>query len=280
MTPYPLVSIIIPSYNHETYVEECLDSVLAQDYPNKEIMILNDGSKDSTSTVIKNWIEKNGDKISVTFTERENRGIPKTLNELIGFARGQYLVLIASDDRLTPQSITARYEYLKNNPSKLAVVGDCKIINEDGHILHHSAVEEVHKVSKEAYQNDKSLKKLIINFKLLSGPALMVKKSVYTEIGEYDETLRSEDYDSFLKMTAKNLLGFVNVAVGEYRIHSKNHENTKSIINYAQDCEKVLLKNMKNFGIADKFDLFKMFLHFKKLKYKSMVKFYIKERIK
>jgi glycosyltransferase involved in cell wall biosynthesis len=277
MSQYPLISITIPSYNHEKFVEECLDSVLAQDYPNKEIVIINDGSKDNTSAVIKNWIEKNGDKISITYVERENRGIPKTANELIGLAKGDYLVALASDDKLLPESIMKRYEFLRDNPQKLAVIGDCEMIDEEGTVHYKSAIESVYKISRNSYKTDEGIKEQILFFRLVSGPVLMVKKEIYSIIGMYDEGIKAEDYDSYLRMAAKNLIGFVDMPLGQYRQHKKNHvSNSKLMIHYFSEAERIILRNIKNFK-GEEFKLLKAICYFRYLKYKKLKELYILE---
>lgn len=75
----PLVTVIVPAYNHENYIEDCLNSVVAQSYNNMQIIVFNDGSKDKTDYVIKKFIEKSGRKIE--YISKENEGLCKTLNK-------------------------------------------------------------------------------------------------------------------------------------------------------------------------------------------------------
>ncbi|HSA06380.1 MAG TPA: glycosyltransferase [Candidatus Gastranaerophilales bacterium] len=277
MNKYPLISITIPCYNHEKYVEECLYSALEQDYPNKELIIINDGSKDNSSAVINAWIEKNKDKIPVTFIDRENRGIPKTANELIERSNGEYLVGLASDDKLLPGSITKRYEYLRDNPDKLAVIGDCEVTDTDGNILFKSALDNIPNINREIYTTEEGLRKQLIAFKIISGPILMVKKSLFEVIGKYDENLRAEDYDFYLKVAAGNLIGYVDYPVGQYRQHNTNHmSNCKGLINYCIEAEKSILKNMKRFK-GYKLELIKAIISFRMQRYLKIKQLYVLE---
>ncbi|HSA06379.1 MAG TPA: glycosyltransferase [Candidatus Gastranaerophilales bacterium] len=277
MNSLPQITVIIAAYNHEKYVEECLDSVLKQDYPNKEIVIINDGSKDRTSELINDWISKHQDKISVIYKDRENRGITKTANELIELANGEYIAMLASDDRLLPDSLTKRYEYLRDNPSKQAVIGDCEIIDGCGNVVHHYTVP---KRERGIYKSDNGLVKKVIAFEIISGPILMVKKSIFDVIGKYDENLRAEDYDTFLRIAAKNLLGYVDSTVGQYREHGNNHiSNPRSKISYCIEAEKVILKNMKDFE-GYKVQLILAIIKFRTLKYKAYVKLFLIENSK
>jgi glycosyltransferase involved in cell wall biosynthesis len=132
----PLVSILIPLYNHEHFIAKCLDSVLEDTYPDKEIVIIDDGSKDSSAEVVMQWRSAQSESLpcSFTFISRENRGVTSTLNELVALAQGGLLAILASDDYLLPGGIEARTNYLEQNRDKLAVIGDCKLVDYQGEL--------------------------------------------------------------------------------------------------------------------------------------------------
>src|ERR1043166_5503467 len=123
---FPLVSVLIPCYTHAHYVVETLDSIVADDYPVKELVIINDGSRDNSDQVIRNWILSHDHLINIRYHARENLGICKTLNELVQMAKGAYLVFIASDDVLIPGSIKPRVEFLMQQRGKMVVVADAE----------------------------------------------------------------------------------------------------------------------------------------------------------
>lgn len=100
----PLVSVLVPLYNHARYVNRCLDSVLEDGYSRVEIIIIDDGSKDDSAALAQKWFEKQ-DSLPIERFElesRPNKGVTRSLNELITKARGDYLILLASDDYLLP----------------------------------------------------------------------------------------------------------------------------------------------------------------------------------
>ena len=99
----PLVSILIPLYNHEKFVIDCLDSIKNEGYPSLEIIIVDDGSTDDSLIIASNWLKSN-DKhfINSRIHSQENQGVVKTLNALISLSRGEYCLPIASDDILIP----------------------------------------------------------------------------------------------------------------------------------------------------------------------------------
>ena len=122
-----LVSVLIPLYNHEKYINECLNSIKNQTYDNLELIIINDGSSDNSEQVVKLWIENNKN-LDITYISQENQGVTKTLNKMIGLAKGKYITLCASDDILTTESIEKRVDFLRNNSLLEACIGDANVI--------------------------------------------------------------------------------------------------------------------------------------------------------
>lgn len=222
MNIYPLVSIIIPCYNHERYVKETLDSALNQDYPNKQIIIIDDGSKDNSVQVIRDWIEQHKHEIEVKFVSRPNKGVPATLNEGIRLADGQYVTLIASDDILSEGSISGRFRCLNENKGKMVVIGDARIIDSDGNTVFESAIEDFYQGSKDNYRSDDQLKFSVINEWSVPGPVMLADKRIYDIIGPYPENLFTEDLHFYLNVIARDLLIFYDSPVASYRVHDLN----------------------------------------------------------
>ena len=104
----PLVSVLIPAFNHERFVRRCLDSVLEDPYPAKELMIIDDGSTDRTAARIADWVAIHCMDIPIEYVHRENRGIAATMNELAARANGEFLRPGASDDYLLPGGLEAQ----------------------------------------------------------------------------------------------------------------------------------------------------------------------------
>lgn len=105
----PLVTIVIPSYNHSKYVINSIQSIIDQDYDNIELLVIDDGSTDNSVEVISNFIECN--KISdrfyrFKFIHRENKGLCATLNEGLKWSNGLYFSPFASDDIALPYKIS------------------------------------------------------------------------------------------------------------------------------------------------------------------------------
>jgi|GEM_PF-769416 len=244
---FPLISVIIPVYNREKYILQGLNSILEEDYPNKEIVLIDDGSKDSTDAIIKNWIEEHKNQISVIYKSRENRGMVKTLNELIDRSNGKYIVFFGSDDYLKNNGISKRYEYLRTHPEKLMVVADCNLVDGDNNQTHESALIGIGKVNKKLLLTDAGMKKFMILNGYIPGAVLMADKKVYEIMGKYDENLHVEDWVYYIRVVAKNLLGYVDEVVSAYRLHANNISYSKKVLLNAQDGLKVALETFHEF---------------------------------
>lgn len=112
MIKTPLVSIIIPCYNVEIYVEECINSVIAQDYENWECIIINDGSMDGTLEIIRRLESK---EIRISVLTQDNMGLSATRNKGIDHAKGEFLFFLDSDDVLSIHAISTLIASFQNN---------------------------------------------------------------------------------------------------------------------------------------------------------------------
>jgi glycosyltransferase involved in cell wall biosynthesis len=227
----PLVSVLVPLYNHARYVRRCLDSVLEDGYPRIEIIIIDDGSKDDSAALARRWFEEqNPARIeSFELISRPNKGVTRTVNELIGKARGEYLVLLASDDFLLPEGITTRLGYLRSHPDKLAVFSDCIVADDSGAKTHESGIANLYKGHVENLMNDNLLPvELIFNW-CVPGPGFMAHQTLFERVGLYDESLAVEDWDMYLRILAQGLLGFIPRPSAAYRWHGSNSVSNKAV---------------------------------------------------
>ena len=127
-----LVSVLIPAYNHEKYVQDTLRSIIAQTYQNIELIVIDDGSPDATWQKIQEMKSECEKRFSrVYFETKENEGTCKTLNRLLSLAQGNFVYLIASDDIAMPLAIAVEADFLENNPDYVLAVGDNEFIDAD-----------------------------------------------------------------------------------------------------------------------------------------------------
>lgn len=112
----PLVSVCIPVYNHAGFVAECIESVIAQTYPNIELIIIDDGSTDLSYEIVERYIESCKNRFCrFKVISRPNVGVSETLNEGLSWAEGKYFCGLASDDVMFPDKTKVLIEYLEKN---------------------------------------------------------------------------------------------------------------------------------------------------------------------
>ncbi len=121
----PLVTVIIPSYNHEKYVTKAIKSVFSQTYKNIELIVIDDGSIDHSAKKILELKKRYPFK----FLARKNKGLASTLNEAINLAKGVYISVLASDDYYLPQRIEHAVDHLNRLPNVAAVYTDGYIVS-------------------------------------------------------------------------------------------------------------------------------------------------------
>lgn len=253
--PAPLVSVLIPAFNHEDYVVRCLDSVLDDPYPAKEIVIIDDGSTDATAERIGQWVERHRDDIAIEFVRRENKGIAATLNELAARARGEFLRIGASDDYLLPGGSEVLVRYLMTHPMKGAAIGDCIVVDRYGAKILDSGMSDLHHADKRLYRSDDGIRRAVISHWAVGGPVTMLRKSVLETVSRWTEGLRIDDWDLFLRLAARDAIGFIDIKVCAYRLHGENFSKTRHtatrIVNLTE-ARQVALRRLCMFDEPDR----------------------------
>ena len=136
MTTTPLVTIAIPCYNHEQYVQDSIQSIIDQSYSNIELIIIDDGSKDNSVLKIQELISICTNRFSrFEFRYRENKGLCNTLNEALKWANGEYFCTLASDDMIQPEKIELQIQALREYPEAIACFGGVNIIDKHNKII-------------------------------------------------------------------------------------------------------------------------------------------------
>ncbi|MDU0356373.1 glycosyltransferase family A protein [Paraglaciecola aquimarina] len=127
-----LITVIIPVYNHENYVQHTINSIIQQTYSNIELIVINDGSRDKSNEMIKDIADKCTERFThFTHIDKKNEGIIKTLNVGINMAQGKYLYIIASDDIAETTALQILHEFLSQNADYGLAVGGNKLIDSD-----------------------------------------------------------------------------------------------------------------------------------------------------
>ncbi len=225
----PLVSVLIPLYNHERYIVQAIESVVCDEYPNKELIVLDDGSSDASFAIVKAWHAENVHRAPgrTEIISRPNQGVAKTLNELLAMAKGDLIAFLSSDDYLLPGGIQARVDYLQRHPAKMMVVADYRVVDKNGNLTYENGTSDLHRANRSCLSDDRLIRYELIFHWCLAGPVYMGRKELYKNLGGYDETALVEDWPFCLKMLAADILGFVDQPVAAYRIHGENSIRNK-----------------------------------------------------
>lgn len=127
------ISVIVPVYNTEKYIERCLDSILNQTFKNIEIIIVNDGSEDNSDKIINQWIQRNNSKIKIKYIKKENGGLSDARNTAIKEATGKYISFIDSDDYIDENLYFSLKKYMDDNIDLIKF--KMNTVDENGKIL-------------------------------------------------------------------------------------------------------------------------------------------------
>ena len=228
----PLVSIVIPVYNGSNYMREAIDSALAQTYKNTEIIVVNDGSSDNGET--ERIAKEYGDKIRYIY--KENGGVATALNTGIQNMKGEYFSWLSHDDVYMPDKIEKQVNALSKLEDKSTLVCcDYVHIDKDSKLIGS--------MPKPRFDSARELSWEYMLLDLFrSGPvnggALLIRKTVFDEVGLFDESLRFYQdgfmwYKIFLAKYA--LLSIPDICV-KGRIHGKQLTQTGQSL-FRKDCE-------------------------------------------
>lgn len=231
----PLVSVVVPCYNHEKYVKETIESIINQTYKNIELIVIDDGSKDNSVSVIKELADKYG----FTFIHRPNKGLSATLNEGIRLAKGKYFTACASDDIFMLNKIEKQVEFMESNPEYGMCYG--KIVYFEDSIEN---TYEYPNSNKQGWVFDD-----LLNYGcFIPTPSTFMKKEVFETVGEYDENLWIEDWDMWLRISQKYQVGYIDEYLAYYRKHDTNI-SSQSLKMYK--AEKQILEKYKDYENFD-----------------------------
>ncbi|MBO1436371.1 glycosyltransferase [Meiothermus sp. CFH 77666] len=253
----PLVSVLIPIFNHAQYISRCLDSLLEDGWDNIEALVVDDGSSDNSFEIAQEWADRHSTKLTrFELTRQQNQGLPRTLNRLLERAKGEYIALLASDDYLLQGGIAARVKALEANPGWLAVIGDTYIVDPANNLLDTSGAISFAKRQAWVFDHPKTLRRELLVRWWSPGPSVMLRKGTFhpDQVGLYDESLSFEDRDYYLRLISRDGLGFVNYPVAAYRIDPArlSAPPPEHILRDEVLSER---KNASNFGLIERFML-------------------------
>jgi glycosyltransferase involved in cell wall biosynthesis len=234
----PLISVIIPTYNHSQFLEEAIQSVLAQEYQNLEIIVIDDGSTDGTREILSKYQGK------VICIFQSNKGPSAARNRGIKVARGQYVAFLDSDDVWMPNKLFSQLRGIEEDKSVGVVGCSAFIIDHSGNILKHWVV-------KKNQSHDQFLRELTIRNEFYGGTSgALIRRGCFDRVGLFNENLRfGEDWDMWLRISKRYNIKFENECLVKLRKHnlSKDYNN---LLLMERDISKIIETNINNGIIA------------------------------
>jgi len=202
----PLVSVIIPCYNHARFLAESVDSVRKQTYTNLEIIIVDDGSTDNTRAVSESLT-------GIRYIYQPNQGLSAARNTGFDNSHGDYIVYLDADDCLYPEAIASNLQYLLQNPALAFVSG-----------WHEKVDEWLYPIEKDALSviREKHYIHLLQGNYIGMHAAVMYTRWILKQF-RFDTSLKAcEDYDLYMQIARQYPVGCHDKTIAAYRIHGAN----------------------------------------------------------
>lgn len=227
------VTVVIPSYNHRDYVLQAVESVLAQEGVDLDLIVIDDGSRDGSPELIQRLHESRG---GFRFIARENRGLIRTLNEGLALARGEFFCELASDDYFPPGSLRSRADHLRNS--------GCVAVFADGVMVRGTTLtsERFLDAKRRRMLSEKDPIPSMLNGVLPVFSTGMIRTDVLRRVGGFDEeNFRFyEDLDTPVRLALAGRFGFLDASVICRREHETNvststpHIRVEKVLCYAK----------------------------------------------
>ena len=203
MEKEPLVSIITPSYNQARFLESTIQSVLNQDYPSLEYIIVDGGSTDGSLDIIKKYKHKLAAWIS-----EPDQGQSDAINKGFNLSQGDIMAWLNSDDLYYPSAVSTAVEFLQANPQIGMVYGDTDIIDENGHLL------GLFNARQTSYQ------RLMRGGVYIPQPATFWRRELWNLVGPLDTSFSfAMDYDLWVRFAKKSPIKYLPMLWASFRIH-------------------------------------------------------------
>lgn len=264
----PRVSIVIPAYNASNYLAEAIESAISQTYDNIEIIVVNDGSKDNgaTADVAKKYENQ------ITYFEKNNGGSSSALNCGIAHMTGEWFSWLSHDDLYYPEKIKRQIEYMnkleipEEQLKKHVFFTASELINEKGKVIQGVSVNEMkekaNKIEKMSGNQYLVAEPTVYTF---HGCGCLIHKSVFKEIGTFDEKLRLvNDMDMWYRIFINDFkVHFIPEVLVKGRVHSKQVSKNMGYSYHNPEQDMFWTRSLKwlQKNYSDEYELFVLFGH-------------------
>jgi len=212
----PLLTVGVINYNQGHFIHTCLDSIRDQTFRNFELFIIDDLSTDNSVSYIKDYITTNSLECNF-IVNKTNQGICKNLNYLLQIARGKYLTFIAADDWGDRNRFETMVTALEKAPDDVCTIySDALLVDEKGESMHDSYLKHFRPDLKQPPQGD--VFQDLLSFNFIPAMAAVTRTHAIQSVGGFDENLKFEDFDLWLKLANQYRFLYSDESKCYYRI--------------------------------------------------------------
>jgi len=221
---FPRISIITPSFNQGGFIERTIESVLSQNYPKLEYIVMDGGSTDETIKILKSYGKK------IIWKSEKDKGQAEAVNKGLKIATGEIVAYLNSDDIYEKNTLFKVANYFLKDPERKWIFAKCRIIDKNGKEIRKGITGYKNFFLKRYNYNTL----LILNY--ISQPAVFWKKEVVKEIGYFKTgEYYNLDYEYWLRIGKKFKPGFINEYLASFRVHNKAKSGSSFFNHYWQE---------------------------------------------
>lgn len=241
----PLVSVITPSFQQGGFIRETIESVMSQDYPHVELIVMDGGSRDGTVDILRESASKYGSRFR--FFSEKDKGQSNALNKGLALAKGPLIGWLNSDDTYLPHAISRAVAALDRHPEYGIVYGKANFTDKNNQTIRPYPVER--NVDRRR----------LFDVCTICQPAAFIRRSVLDEAGPIDESLHfCMDYELWIRIAKRYQLGYVDQLLANSRLH----EDSKSIKQYfTVGLPEIIRTGLKHYGAVSNHWLIQFIAH-------------------
>jgi glycosyltransferase involved in cell wall biosynthesis len=207
-TKYPLVTIVTPCLNMESYIARTIESVLSQDYPNVEYILLDGGSTDRTAEVIGEFVAKNPERMRLIV--EPDGGVAEALQKGLAAAKGEIFAYVNADDTYFPGALRTAVHWLEGHPQMAGVYGDAYWINDEDEYI-------------GSYPTEPFAKETLGQSCYICQPACFLRTESLRELGGFNTEYQvAFDYELWLRLAERHQLLKIDALLANSRMHPSN----------------------------------------------------------
>lgn len=222
--PLPRITVVTPSYNQGQFIEKTIHSVLAQEYPNLEYIVMDGGSTDGTVDVLRRYSDR------LQWVSEADRGQSHAINKGFAAATGDIVTFINSDDLYEPGAFHTVAHFFQEHASAKWAAGKCRIIDQQG----REVMRWVTGYKNLMLRTGSYQLLLIVNY--LSQPAIFMRREVVQEVGLLDESLvYTMDYDYWLRLCQLYPIRPLIVYLAQFRTHPASKTRQSAMLNVVEE---------------------------------------------